>query len=118
MAREVQETPDRVGIRHYYWCPGCEAETGFGLHGIAINPNKQGNGAGWDFSGTLECPTYAPSQKTEGAKKNPNGGEPIPTCCHTFIRNGVIEFLGDCTHALKGQKVPMVPLPDWFVKED
>lgn len=30
--------------------------------------------------------------------------------CHSFVRNGVIEFLSDCTHALKGQHVP---LPDW-----
>lgn len=30
--------------------------------------------------------------------------------CHSFVRAGKIEFLGDCTHALKGQTVP---LPDW-----
>ena len=30
--------------------------------------------------------------------------------CHYFLRAGVIEYLGDCTHALRGQKVM---LPDW-----
>lgn len=30
--------------------------------------------------------------------------------CHSFVRAGKIEFLGDCTHALAGQTVA---LPDW-----
>lgn len=35
--------------------------------------------------------------------------------CHSFIRKGIWEFLGDCEHSLAGQNVPMVPLPDWMV---
>ena len=38
--------------------------------------------------------------------------------CHTFIRAGQIEFLGDCTHALKGQTIPLPPLPDWVLRSD
>lgn len=34
--------------------------------------------------------------------------------CHSFIKNGVWEFLGDCSHDLKGTKVPMVDLPDYM----
>jgi hypothetical protein len=30
--------------------------------------------------------------------------------CHVFITNGQIQFLDDCTHALKGQTVP---IPAW-----
>lgn len=97
---------DRTWTNHYYWCPGCNA-----LHGIAIAPDKQENGASWSFTGTLECPTYAPSQLTKWKRGD------TEFCCHTFIRNGQIEFLGDCTHELKGKTVPMVPLPDWFVRE-
>ena len=92
---------------HYYWCPGCDA-----LHGISINPGKNSIGAGWDFTGTLECPTYSPSQLTTWGKKDGAAHR-----CHTFIRNGTIEFLSDCTHAMKGQTVPLPPLPDWVVKE-
>lgn len=42
---------------------------------------------------------------------------PISPRCHSFIRNGQWEFLGDCTHPLVGKTVPLEPLPDWLVKE-
>ena len=35
--------------------------------------------------------------------------------CHTFVTDGRIQFLGDCTHALAGQTVD---LPDWPVRND
>lgn len=108
--RLVRNVDGRQGMRHSYWCPGCDS-----LHAIAIRPHTQDNGAGWQFDGTLECPTYAPSQKSEW--HGLRDGKETKECCHTFIKKGVIEFLDDCTHALKGQKVPMVPLPDWVVQE-
>jgi hypothetical protein len=102
------QTNERRVKLHHYWCPGCDA-----LHAVSINPGKNGSGAGWDFSGTLECPTYAPSQLTTWRQ----GDMQYECRCHTFIRDGKIQFLSDCTHASKGQTVPMVPLPDWVVKE-
>ena len=30
--------------------------------------------------------------------------------CHSFVTDGRIQFLGDCTHKLAGQTVD---LPDW-----
>ena len=36
--------------------------------------------------------------------------EPRPLVCHSFVRNGRIEFLGDCTHGLAGKTVD---LPKW-----
>ena len=104
--RQVKYGEGDVRRLHYYWCPGCD-----GLHGITIRPDLNSVGAGWEFTGTLECPTYAPSQLTKY-------GSTPEKICHTFIRSGMIEFLGDCTHALKGQTVPLPPLPDWFVKDD
>jgi len=32
--------------------------------------------------------------------------------CHSFIRDGKIQFLGDCTHALAGQTVDLPELPE------
>lgn len=106
-------------LMHRYWCSGCDS-----LHQIAINPGKAPNGAGWDFSGTLDCPTYSPSvlvtwdywRDPDGRQRTKEEG-PLKKVCHTFIRNGVVDFLGDCTHALAGQKVPLPPVPDWVVKE-
>ena len=105
VARRVK-SGDREYTVHYYWCPGCD-----GLHGIAIRPDTFDNGAGWIFSGTLERPTYSPSQLTK------YGGD-SSRVCHTFIRDGMIEFLSDCTHALVGKTVPLPPLPDWMVEDD
>lgn len=46
----------------------------------------------------------------------PHTAEPAWGPCHSFIRNGVWEFLQDCAHPLAGQHVPMVPLPDWLCR--
>ena len=96
--------------RHLYWCPGCD-----NLHGIVIQPGKQANGASWSFEGSLECPTYSPSQLTQFEGGPPEARQKF--VCHTFIRGGMIQFLGDCTHELRGQTVPMVPVPDWLIQE-
>lgn len=108
MARQADDH-GRVYTMHYYWCPGCDS-----LHGVSINPGKNTKGAGWDFTGTLESPTYSPSELTTWT----TGEEKTLHRCHTFIKEGMIQFLDDCTHALKGQTVPLPPLPDWFVEED
>lgn len=100
---------ERRYTQHRYWCSGCNA-----LHAIGLAPAAREAGRpGWDFSGTLECPTYAPSQLTTWGKRD--GGKHV---CHTFIRAGQAEFLGDCTHALAGQTVPLPPLPDWVIREE
>jgi hypothetical protein len=39
--------------------------------------------------------------------KDGEGGKDV---CHSFVRDGQIQFLGDCTHALKGQTVER---PEW-----
>jgi hypothetical protein len=44
----------------------------------------------------------------------PHTREPSFGNCHSFLKNGVWEFLGDCAHPLAGQNVPMMPLPDWL----
>lgn len=103
----------RHELRHYYQCPGCDT-----IHGIRIKLDVQENGAGWDFCGTLTKPTYSPSQLTTWSKPAPHGDRTIKFVCHTFIREGLIQYLDDCTHALKGQTVPLPPLPDWIVAEE
>lgn len=42
--------------------------------------------------------------------------EPAFGNCHSFLRNGQWEFLGDSAHHLANQKVPMIPLPDWIMR--
>lgn len=68
----------------------------------------------WTFNGSYELPTFGPAFDEKG-KPSPYsllvhhgpGGKEV---CHSYIENGRIQFLGDCTHAMKGQAVD---LPEW-----
>ena len=66
----------------------------------------------WTWDGNLEAPTLSPSILTHTEPYVDGKGTGI---CHSFISAGIVEFLGDCTHSLAGQKVPLPELPDWFV---
>lgn len=59
---------------------------------------------GWGFNGNLERPTFTPSLLVTG------GGRDIR--CHSFITDGRIRFLSDCTHALVSQEVELPPVGD------
>lgn len=91
----------------YLWCPGCDH-----LKAIPM-PAEDGtlpkDRPHWDWNGDLERPTLAPSILQYESGSMPR--------CHSFLRDGRWEFLGDCTHKLAGQTVDMVPLPDWVMGE-
>lgn len=53
----------------------------------------------WQFNGDLAKPTFTPSLMNRSTRDK-------DFVCHLFLRDGVIEFCGDCTHALAGQSVP------------
>lgn len=76
-------------------CPGCE-----GGHGVPI----QGQQA-WGWNGSLERPTLTPSVLVYAHDTSPPF-KPQPRC-HCFVVEGKIQFLDDCTHALKGRTVEM-----------
>lgn len=78
-----------------FHCPGC----GYG-HSFRIR-STQGKPV-WEWNGSLDKPTFSPSLLV-------NGFDPASRC-HSFVRDGKIEFLGDCFHALKGQTVALEPM--------
>lgn len=86
-----------------FWCLGCEE-----AHQIDMEK--------WEFNGDFEKPTFSPSYLT-WLDPNPKAG-PEPKWkkyrdgfkCHSFIKEGKIEYLSDCTHKLAGQTVD---LPEW-----
>lgn len=84
-----------------FWCPGCDEQ-----HGIAIDPPLATDSPGamptWGWNGNVELPTLSPSLHLTVA------GE-APRVCHSFIRDGRIEFLADCTHGLAGHTVDLPP---------
>lgn len=95
--------------RVLFWCPGCEI-----YHGPKVEGNS---GSIWGWNGSLEKPTFTPSilvqgviPVTEEEHKRIMGGEkiePKPFRCHSFVTNGQIKFLNDCSHKLAGKTVPI-----------
>lgn len=117
---------DREGNGLTFWCPGCK-----GAHGIQ---HGTGPGPRWGWNGDVNKPTFTPSVlvQTTGA---PDGRDLMTPAeedeydaiykaggtaavfasrfgirCHSFVVDGRIQFLSDCTHALAGQTVD---LPAW-----
>lgn len=99
-----------------FWCPGCK-----GVHVVGITTGQ----CDWKFNGNYDAPTFAPSILVTGKDFTPHGRavydawckagyitppppfESAPTRCHSFVRNGMIQFLGDCTHALANTTVKL-----------
>ena len=71
-----------------FMCPGCNQ-----IH--ALNTT-------WTFNNNFDKPSVMPSVLVSDGV----GGKLL---CHSFITDGNIQFLDDCTHKLKGKTVE---LPD------
>lgn len=104
-----------------FWCPGCKTS-----HTIRHGPD------GWGWNGSVEKPTFTPSvlfrsgHYAPGFSSNDNcwckynaEQEAKGECpakfkcqqCHTYITDGRIQFLSDCTHELAGQTVDLPEFP-------
>jgi len=64
----------------------------------------------WSFNGSLTTPTFGPSYLARSFQ----GPERIEQVCHSFIRDGYIEYLGDCTHKLAGTTILLPEIPNWY----
>lgn len=114
METKISKTSEGWAFR----CPGCSE-----VHSLKSSI--------WQFNGNFDRPTFSPSVlATTGCRVA--GHQPGERCwcvynaeqrekgepeapfkcgvCHSFVTNGQIQFLGDCTHELAGQTVD---LPDW-----
>lgn len=91
---------DREDYR--FWCLGCDE-----IHGI----RAKGPAPVWTFNGDMIKPTFSPSHITGWHEKD---GKPFSkNRCHSFIKEGMIQYLSDCHHALKGQTVRLPPKSKW-----
>ncbi len=73
-----------------FFCPGCQSG-----HVVWVN-NKNHLGAIWKFNGDFDRPTFEPSILIQSAIR-----------CHSFVKDGKIQFLSDCTHELAGKTVAL-----------
>lgn len=87
-------------------CPGCQE-----VHAIPVNCVQGENGSSWQWNGSLDRPTTTPSILIR-YPANPEAAEEFKEwrserVCHSFIRDGQIQFLNDCTHGLNAQTVDL-----------
>lgn len=97
MGNKVSKFTDKAGNEGYHFhCPACD-------HAHLVY-TAGSNVPKWSFNGDLEKPTFSPSLRCfwPGREKE--------YTCHSFIRNGKMEFLNDCTHDMAGKTVE---LPDF-----
>lgn len=120
--------PDANGYRALVFrCPGCEE-----AHILAIARAPDQPGPTWSYNGNPEKPTFQPSVLvttikhktmtdqdfddwdalvakvgTDVAMQDPR----FRCVCHSFVTDGRIQFLGDCTHAMANQTADLLAWP-------
>ena len=78
-----------------FQCPACMTQ-----HYINIDTDISPS---WAWNGSHIAPTFAPSINVTLTRKDGT----VHSRCHSFVLAGMIQFLDDCTHALKGQTMPL-----------
>jgi|CXWL01.1.fsa_nt_gi hypothetical protein len=96
-----------------FWCPGC-AE-------IHMVNTDQSDPPAWGFNENYDAPTFTPSILVRGVRRITDdeadrimAGEKLDIpkrVCHSFVTDGRIQFLNDCTHAMAGQTVALERAP-------
>lgn len=89
------------GDRALFYCVACKM-----VHGISFG---DGPGPRWGFNGSAERPTFTPSVLARFNWKDK------PVVCHSYVTDGHIDYLGDCTHEYAGKKIE---LPEFRWGED
>lgn len=84
----------------WFRCPGCAGL----VHKVQVKHDGSAHPV-WEFNSNYEKPTFQPSLLLT----YPRLSKPDHTC-HSFIRDGRIEFLADCSHDLAGQTID---IPTW-----
>lgn len=103
-----------------FHCPGCKE-----YHSVFFHRIPGSKGPTWGWNNDMINPTFTPSLLVRSVstpkvlEKYENGDYVLQadgrikgaknTVCHSFIRNGMIQFLSDCTHSLKSQTIPIPP---------
>ncbi|ASE96683.1 hypothetical protein CEQ23_22250 [Burkholderia cepacia] len=79
-------------------CPGCDM-----LHVVYVKDGRSNGRPVWQWNGSMAKPTFSPSVLV----RYPCGESREERVCHSFVREGRIQYLNDCTHALAGQTVDL-----------
>lgn len=106
MAKIKRYTELDGGYHHElgFMCPGCNCR-----HFINDSLTKIPNVPIWTFNGDFNKPTIRASVLTRSYRKNETNGKYDIEIdrCHSFITDGMIQFLSDCQHSLAGKTVEL-----------
>ena len=91
IVKSVKSTGDPLFVRFY--CEGCEE-----MHILKVS----GKGCTWEFNNDFERPTFKPSLLVNKGKS-----DVYAPVCHSFITDGHIKYLNDCTHHLAGKTIEL-----------
>jgi len=83
----------------WFWCPGCNEH-----HAVKVNDT-----GGWSWNGSEDNPTISPSLLVRGTVGDSTKNK---TKCHSFVKEGKIQFLNDSAHALAGKTVDLPEIED------
>lgn len=72
---------------------------------VMLSGRREGTGC-WSWNGSMDAPTLRPSVLTTSSYAG------VPYTCHSWINDGAAVFLDDCTHELRGQTVPLLPVDE------
>lgn len=115
MGIKVIRAPKGSFFEYLFYCEGCECDHGFRTKswpmpkGLSRDEQKlfQSN---WTFNGDMSKPTLSPSLHVH---IQPTGKKRY-TQCHSFIKNGNMNYLTDCRHELKGIEIEIPDYDDWI----
>lgn len=94
--KRVQTIDDARPTQWMFFCPGCK-------RAHCVNES-------WGFSGDEDKPTFTHSVLVQYQGADAGIDDAPPRICHSHVRDGILVFLADCTHALAGQSVE---IPEW-----
>lgn len=86
-----------------FWCAGCKMR-----HAVRVRAaGDVVDSTCWKWNGDLLNPTITPSIKVEWWMTDPKRQ---PKICHSFVTDGDIRYLSDCTHEHAGEtfRLPLI----------
>jgi len=111
---QFEDTIERIGF--HFHCEGCNS-----AHGVIVESKTS---PVWGFNGNEEKPTFTPSvlvrwvSMPNDPERDAKGNYVLGAdgrikgakdeVCHSFVTDGKIRYLNDCTHHLKGQTVELL----------
>jgi hypothetical protein len=94
IVRTVQDTEGKFG-GYAIFCPACKFGHLFDSR--------------WTFNGNMEKPTFRASMLIPRWDSTDETKYRTTLRCHSFVTDGMIQFLDDSEHDLRGQTVPLEP---------